>query len=66
MLLMASIPPLALTAAWLFADFVPGKVGFVLLLGILSGYAGILYHGISVSQFFNSTQHGREENDTNH
>lgn len=54
MLLMALIPLFALIAAWLFADFVPGKIWFLLLLGIVSGYVGILTHGISVAQFFNS------------
>jgi hypothetical protein len=64
MLLLASIPLLSFITAWLFADFVPGKVWFLLLLGMASGYAGILTYGISVSQFFNSNQNEREENIT--
>lgn len=64
MVLFASIPLLSLTAAWLFADYVPGKVWFLLLLGMLSGYGGILSHGISVAQIFNSNQNEREENNT--
>jgi O-antigen/teichoic acid export membrane protein len=54
MLLMASIPLLSFCVAWFFAEYVPGKVWFILLLGILSGYAGILSHGISVAQLFNT------------
>ncbi len=57
MLLMAFIPLFALIAAWLCADFVPGKIWFLLLLGIVSGYVGILSHGISIAQFFNADDH---------
>jgi len=64
MLLLASIPLTSLIIAWLFADFVPGKIGFILLLGMLSSYVGILAQGISVSQFFNSTEYERKENNT--
>lgn len=64
MLLMAFIPPLAFITAWLFADFVPGKLWLVLLLSTGSGYVGILSHAISVTQFFNPTQYEREENNT--
>jgi hypothetical protein len=64
MVLLASIPLLSLIAACLFADYVPGKVWSLLLLGMLSGYVGILSHGICVAQFFNSCQNEREENDT--
>jgi hypothetical protein len=64
MVLLASIPLLSFVSAWLFADFVPGKVWSLLLLGIASGYVGILSHGISVTQIFNSNQNEREENIT--
>jgi hypothetical protein len=60
-ILMASIPPFSFIAAWLFADFVPGKVWFLLLLGILSGYIGILSQGTQVAEFFNSTEYEREK-----
>jgi len=60
MLLMASIPLLALLVAWLFAEYVPGKTGFLLCLGMVSGYVGVLSHGISVAQIFNVHQN---END---
>jgi hypothetical protein len=59
-LLLAFIPPLALITGWLMADFVPGETWLLLLLGIFSGYVGILTHGISVTQFFNSGEHERE------
>jgi hypothetical protein len=59
MLLLACIPPLAWMAAWAFADWVPGKAWFLLLLGIAGGYAGILINGISVAQFFNSHSNER-------
>lgn len=62
MVLMTSIPLLSFVSAWLFADFVPGKVWSLLLLGIASGYVGILSHGISVAQLFNSNQNEGEEN----
>lgn len=64
MVLLASIPLLSLIFAFLFADYVPGKVWFLLLLGMLSGYVGILSNGISVAQFFNSNRDEREENNT--
>jgi hypothetical protein len=60
MVLLASVPVSSFIAAWLSADFFPGKLSFLLLLGMLSGYAGILMNSISVSQFFNSTKHERE------
>ena len=60
MVLLASIPVSSFIVAWLFADFVPGKVWFLLLLGMLSGYAGVLINGISVSQFFNSSDYEKE------
>jgi MFS family permease len=60
MILMASIPLFALLVAWLTADYVPGRTGFLLLLGIASGYVGILSHGISVAHFFNSDRYEKE------
>ena len=59
-MIFASIPVSSFIAALLFADFVPGKVWFLLLLGIGSGYAGILINGISLSQSFNSSNHETE------
>jgi hypothetical protein len=64
MFLLSSIPVLSLIVAWMFADFVPGKIWFVLLLGMLSGYVGLLTNGLSVSQFFNSTPYERKENNS--
>ena len=64
MIVLALIPLLSFIAAFLFADFVPGKIWFLLLLGVTSGYFGLLRHGISVSQFFNSTEYERKENNT--
>ena len=61
MLLLALIPPLALISGWLMADFVPGETWVLLLLGIFSGYVGILTHSISVTQFLKSGEHEREE-----
>jgi hypothetical protein len=58
--LLASIPVSSFIVAWLFADFVPGKVWFLLQLCMLSGYAGVLINGISVSQFFNSSDYEKE------
>ena len=60
MLLLSSIPVLALLVAWLFADYVPGRTGALFFLGLVSGYVGILSHGISVTQIFNALQN---END---
>lgn len=60
MLLFASIPILSLVVAYLFADFVPGKIWFLLLLGMLSGYVGVLTHAISVAQVFNTDQNEKE------
>ncbi|HWI90830.1 MAG TPA: hypothetical protein VNT20_06110 [Flavisolibacter sp.] len=61
MILFASIPVMSLVAACLFAAYVPGKVWFLLPLGILSGYVGILSHGFSIAQVFNSNENEREE-----
>jgi hypothetical protein len=60
MVLFASIPVTSFITALLFAEFVPGKVWFLLLLGILSGYAGILINGITLSQSFNSSEYDSE------
>jgi hypothetical protein len=60
MVLLASIPVSSLIIGWLFADSVPGKLWFLLLLGMLSGYAAILMNSISVSQSFNSFDNERE------
>lgn len=65
MILLAFIPLLSFATAWLFADYVPGKVWFVLLLGMFSGYVGILGHGIHVAQVFNSDKDEREEDYSN-
>ena len=60
MVLMAFIPLLALLVAWLFADYVPGKTGFVMLLGMASGYAAILSYGIPIAQFFKPDGYEKE------
>jgi hypothetical protein len=60
MVLFASIPVTSFITALLFAEFVPGKVWFLLLLGILSGYAGILTNGITLSQSCNSSEYDSE------
>lgn len=54
MLLLSVIPLLSLIAAWLFADFVPGKIWFILLLGMFSSYLAISKHAVSVSKLFNA------------
>ena len=64
MMLLASIPLLSFIAAVLFADYVPSKVWFLVLFGMLSSYVAVLRHGISVTQLFNSTQNEREESYT--
>ena len=61
MMLFAFIPVMSLVAALLFAAYVPGKVWFLLPLGMLSGYVGILSHGFSIAQLFNSDENEREE-----
>jgi hypothetical protein len=60
MLLLSSIPVLALFVAWLLADYVPGKTGALSCLGIASGYVGILSQGISVAQVFNTHQNEKD------
>jgi FtsH-binding integral membrane protein len=60
MVLMAFIPLLALLLAWLFADYVPGKTGFLMLLGMASGYVAVLSYGISIAQFFNPNGYEKE------
>ena len=60
MVLMAFIPLLALLVARLFADYVPGKTGFVMLLVMASGYSAILSCGISIAQFFKPDGYEKE------
>jgi hypothetical protein len=60
MLLLAFIPPLALLVGWLLSGFVPGKTGFLLLLGSLSAYTAVFAHALSVSRFFNTTTNESE------
>ena len=64
MILFASIPLLSLIAACLFAHYVPGKVWFVLPLGMLGGYVGIFTQGLAISKLFNQDKNEREENYT--
>jgi len=64
--LFSLIPLLSFIVALLFAGFVPGKIWFVLLIGILSGYTGLFKIGISISQFFNSSQNEREKKPSRH
>jgi hypothetical protein len=52
MLLLSFIPLLSLAAAWMFSDFVPGKVWFLLLLGMLGSYVALGIHAVIVSQLF--------------
>jgi hypothetical protein len=52
MLLLSIIPLLSLLTAWMFSDFVPGKIWFVLLLGMLSSYIALVKHAVIVSQLF--------------
>jgi hypothetical protein len=54
MLLMASIPLFALVPACLLADAVPGKTWFLVVLGVGSGYIGMLAQGGSIAQLLNS------------
>lgn len=61
MLLFAFIPVISLVSACLFAAYVPGKVWFLLPLGMLSGYVGILSQGFSIARIFNSNENEREE-----
>ena len=64
MILFASIPLLSLIAACFFAHYVPGKVWFVLPLGMLGGYVGIFTQGLAISKLFNQDKNEREENYT--
>lgn len=64
MMLFASIPLLSLITAFLFAHYVPGKVWFLLPLGMLGGYVGIFTQGFAIAKFFNSDKDEREEDYT--
>jgi len=54
MLLLSFIPLLSLVLASMFADFVPGKVWFILLLGMFGSYIALGKHAVSVSQLFDT------------
>jgi len=52
MLLFPIIPLVSLIAAGLLVDFVPGKIGLIILLGMFSSYLGITKYAASVSKLF--------------
>ena len=54
MLLLAMIPLLVLVPAMLLVNALPGDTIFLVLLGMLSAYAGILGNGESIAQLFKS------------
>ena len=53
-LLMAIIPLLVVVPAVLLVNALPGDTGFLVVLGMLSAYTGILGHGVSIAQLFKS------------
>ena len=54
MLLLAMIPLLVLVPAMLLVNALPGDTAFLLLLGMISAYAGIFGNGESIAQLFKS------------
>jgi len=64
MLLLAAIPIGSLVVAELFAAWVPGRTWVVLALVALSSYLSLFTNSLTISQFFNSTGHEREENNS--
>lgn len=54
MLVFASIPLLALVPAVLFVKLVPGNMLVLAAMGMLSSYAGILSHGISIAKLLSA------------
>jgi len=59
MVLLAAVPLLALVPAHFFAPLVPGNTLVLAALAILSSYAGLLRHGLSIAQLFNTNDHDR-------
>lgn len=53
-LLLSSIPLLVAIPAILLADELPGDVSFLIVMGIISSYAGLLGHGLSITKLFKS------------
>jgi hypothetical protein len=51
-IILSSIPVLAMIPAFIFCDELPGDVIFLLGLGMISCYAGILRHGQHLTQLF--------------
>jgi hypothetical protein len=55
--LLAAIPLLALIPAHFFAPLVPGNTLVLAALAMLSSYAGLLRHGLSITDLFNTASH---------
>ena len=53
-ILFSSIPLFVVMTAVLLADKLPGDVLFLSVLGMISSYAGLLYHGLSITRLFQS------------
>jgi hypothetical protein len=51
-ILLSSIPLLVIVPAILFADELPGDVFFLVVLGLISSYAGLFGHGLSITKLF--------------
>lgn len=64
MLLLSAIPVGSLVVAKLFAAWVPGRTWIILALVAVSGYLSLFTNSLTISQFFNSTGHEREENNS--
>ena len=57
MVMMASVPVLVAIPALVFVNEIPGDGVFLLALGVLSCYAGILSQGYSIALLFESIRH---------
>ncbi|HEY0354850.1 MAG TPA: hypothetical protein VGC29_01520, partial [Flavisolibacter sp.] len=57
MVMMASVPVMVAIPALVFVNEIPGDSIFLLALGVLSCYAGILGQGNSIARLFESIRH---------
>lgn len=57
-LLLSFIPLFIVVPAILFVDQLPGDVFYLVVLGVVSSYTGLLGQGISITKLFKSDKNG--------
>lgn len=60
MVLLAAIPVLVFIPAEFFEPLLPGRLSFLILLGMVSAYVAVVANGKILAHFFNSDEYEKE------